>query len=77
MRNDDDTNMTSQDHSGTAAADALTIEQTPTGYWTVQREGRHLAGSMTRRGAEAERDLMLRLSRRSVRRTTTRRPASV
>jgi hypothetical protein len=76
MRNDDDTNTTSRDHSG-SAVDTLTIEQTPTGYWSVQRGGRHLAGSMTRRGAEAERDLMLRLGRRSVRRTTTRRPASV
>jgi hypothetical protein len=76
MRNDDDTTTTSRDHSG-SAADTLTIEQTPTGYWSVQRDGRHLAGSMTRRGAEAERDLMLRLSRRSVRRTSTRRPASV
>ncbi len=70
MRNEN-TPPTRQD-SGIAAAEALTIEQTPTGYWTVQREGRHLAGSMTRRGAEAERDLMLRLSRRSVRRTSTR-----
>jgi hypothetical protein len=76
MRNDDDTNTTSRDHSG-SAGDTLTIEQTPTGYWSVQRDGRHLAGSMTRRGAEAERDLMLRLSRRSVRRTSTRRPANV
>jgi hypothetical protein len=70
MRNDD-TNPPSRQDSG-SATDTLTIEQTPTGYWTVQREGRHLAGSMTRRGAEAERDLMLRLSRRSVRRTSTR-----
>lgn len=76
MRNDD-TNTTSRDHSGSAPAETLTIEQTPTGYWTVQREGRHLAGSMTRRGAEAERDLMLRLRGRSVRRTTTRRAASI
>jgi hypothetical protein len=73
MRNDDDSPITpSRQDSGNATADTLTIEQTPTGYWTVQREGRHLAGSMTRRGAEAERDLMLRLSRRSVRRTSTR-----
>lgn len=46
----------------------LTIRQTATGYWTVQRGPVHVAGSMTRRGAEAERDLLLRLSRRSVRR---------
>jgi hypothetical protein len=50
----------------------LTIRQTATGYWTVQREGKDVAGSMTQRGAEAERDLMQRLSRRSVRRTGAR-----
>jgi hypothetical protein len=72
MRTDDDKHTPSRDPSESSAADALTIEQTPTGYWTVQRDGRHLAGSMTRRGAEAERDLMLRLSRRSVRRTSAR-----
>jgi hypothetical protein len=72
MRSDDHKHTTSRDLGEGNAAAALTIEQTPTGYWTVQREGRHLAGSMTRRGAEAERDLMLRLSRRSVRRTSAR-----
>jgi len=52
----------------------LTIRQTQTGYWTVQRGDTHLAGSMTRRGAEAERDLLLRLSRRTVRRAAGRSP---
>jgi len=50
----------------------LTIRQTPTGYWTVQRGTIHLAGAMTRRGAEAERDLLTRLGRRSVRRAAQR-----
>ncbi len=52
--------------------DRLTIKKTPTGYWTVQRGAVHLAGSMTRKGAEAERELLKRLSRRSVRRKATR-----
>ena len=65
-------NDSASDVSGRIKAQALTIKQTATGYWTVQREGRDVAGSMTRRGAEAERELMLRLSRRSVRRTATR-----
>lgn len=53
-------------------AEQLKIRRTATGYWTVLRGNVHIAGSMTRRGAEAERDLMLRLSRRSVRRTAAR-----
>jgi hypothetical protein len=53
--------------------DRLTIKQTPTGYWTVQRGGGvHVAGSMTREGAEAERELLRRLSRRSVKRARGR-----
>jgi hypothetical protein len=62
----------SRDDHDRAPAAALTIKQTATGYWTVQREGRDVAGSMTRAGAESERELMLRLSRRTVRRTATR-----
>ncbi len=46
----------------------LKIKQTATGYWTVQRGGVDLRGAMTRRGAEAERELMERLRRRSPRR---------
>jgi hypothetical protein len=46
----------------------LTIRQTRTGYWTVQRGRVQVAASLSRRGAEAERDLMLRLSRRQPRR---------
>jgi hypothetical protein len=54
----------------------LTIKKTPTGYWTVQRGATQLAGSMTRKGAEAERELLKRLSRRSVRRAAARASAS-
>lgn len=40
----------------------LTIKQTATGYWTVQRGGVQLAGAMTRSGAEREREMLRRLS---------------
>ena len=43
----------------------LTIRQTPTGYWSVQRGATHLTGAATRKGAEAERELLKRLSCRS------------
>ena len=33
---------------GNRPAEGLTIQQTATGYWTVQREGKDVAGSMTR-----------------------------
>ena len=65
-------NDPSRNDRGDRPAESLTIRQTATGYWTVQREGKDVAGSMTQRGAEAERELMLRLSRRSVRRTGAR-----
>jgi hypothetical protein len=55
--------------------DRLTIKQTATGYWTVQRGAIHVAGSITREGAEAERELLKRLSRRSVKRARGRVPA--
>ena len=44
-------------------AEQLTIKQTPTGYWSVQRGATHLSGAPTRKGAEAERELLRRLSR--------------
>jgi hypothetical protein len=50
----------------------LTIKQTPTGYWAVHRGPMQVAMSMTRRGAEAERELLQRLARRSVRRAAPR-----
>jgi hypothetical protein len=53
----------------------LTIKQTATGYWTVQRGAVHVAGSMTREGAEAERELLRRLSRRTVKRARVRETA--
>jgi hypothetical protein len=56
------------DQPGRSEPERLTVRQTRTGYWTVQRGSVHIAGSTTRRGAEAERELLLRLARRSVRR---------
>jgi hypothetical protein len=42
----------------------LTIKQTATGYWVVQRGSVQLAGAVTRRAAEAERELAERLRNR-------------
>jgi hypothetical protein len=53
----------------------LKIKQTATGYWTVQRGEVHLRGATTRRGAEAERELMERLKRRGPRRAAAPAPA--
>jgi hypothetical protein len=57
-------------------AEQLTIKQTRTGYWSVQRGSVHVAGAMTRKGAEAERELLRRLRSRAVRRTNTRPPTA-
>jgi hypothetical protein len=60
-------------------AQRLTIKQTATGYWTVERGATQLAGAMTRQAAERERDLLRRLSACTTKRTrsrTGRRPSS-
>ena len=54
-------------------SEPLTVKQTPTGYWVVQRGAVQLAGAPTRRAAEAERDLLDRLRSRSLRRPTRAR----
>ena len=46
----------------------LTIKQTRTGYWVVQRGGVSIAGAMTREAAEGERELLRRLGDRRLRR---------
>lgn len=51
----------------------LTIKKTATGYWAVTRGAVHLAGSMTRKGAEAERELLQRLERQTVKRAARRK----
>jgi hypothetical protein len=53
-------------------AEHLSIKQTDTGYWSVQRGPVHLRGATTRKGAEAERELLTRLRARRVRRTARR-----
>jgi hypothetical protein len=50
----------------------LTIKQTATGYWVVQRGSVHLAGALTREAAEAELKLLERLRRRGRRRVRGR-----
>ena len=52
----------------------LTIKQTRTGYWVVQRGAVPIAGAMTRQAAEAERELLRRLGDRSARRPRAKRP---
>ena len=54
----------------------LTITQTPTGYWSVKRGSTHLAGAMTRKGAEAEREMLSRLGNRRHRRSLEHTPGS-
>lgn len=54
-------------------SEPLTIKQTPTGYWVVQRGAVQLTGAPTRRAAEAERDLLDRLRRRSLQRPASAR----
>lgn len=51
------------------AQQRLSIKQTRTGYWSVQRGSVQLSGAMTRKGAEAERELLSRLSHAQVRRS--------
>ena len=51
----------------------LTIKQTATGYWVVQRGSVHLAGALTREAAEAELRLLERLRDRGRRRVRGRR----
>jgi hypothetical protein len=57
----------------------LTVQQTATHYWVVQREGVDVAGAVTREGADAEcellRGLRARRVRRAPRRNTRRRGA--
>jgi hypothetical protein len=43
----------------------LTVKQTATGYWVVQSGSEQISGAVTRQAAEAERELMRRLRRRT------------
>ncbi len=55
-----------------SGADALTIERTLTGCWTVCRGEVEVAFAMTRSAAEHERETLTRLSRSSERRAGSR-----
>jgi hypothetical protein len=56
-------------------SDKLTIKQTATGWWTVQRGRIQLAGAWTKDGAERERELLRALSQCSKRRAGARNTA--
>ncbi len=43
----------------------LTVKRTPTGYWAVQSGAEQISGGVTRQAAEAERELVRRLRRRT------------
>ena len=47
----------------------LSIKQTRTGYWSVQRGSVSISGAMTRKGAEAECELLSRLTNSQMRRS--------
>jgi hypothetical protein len=57
----------------------LTVKQTATGYWVVQSGSEQISGAVTRQAAEAERELMRRLRRRTadMRSASPRRPRAV
>ncbi len=46
-------------------AQPLTVKQAASNYWVVQSGTTDLAGAVTRQAAEAERELMRRLRRRT------------
>jgi hypothetical protein len=56
----------------------LTVKQTATNYWVVERGREEIAGALTRQAAEAERELMRRLRLRTaqMRSAAPRRPRS-
>jgi hypothetical protein len=57
----------------------LTVKQTATGYWVVESGSEQISGAVTRQAAEAERELMRRLRRRTadMRSASPRRPRAV
>jgi hypothetical protein len=57
----------------------LTVKRRAHNYWVVQRGADDVAGGVTRQAAEAERELMRRLRRRTadMRSVSPRRPRAV
>ena len=60
-------------------ANELTVKRTARNYWVVQSGSDAVAGGVTRQAAEAERELMRRLRRRTadMRSVSPRRPRAV
>jgi ribosomal protein L37AE/L43A len=60
-------------------ANELTVKRTAHNYWVVQSGSNAVAGGVTRQAAEAERELMRRLRRRTadMRSVSPRRPRVV
>ena len=60
-------------------ANELTVKRTAQNYWVVQSGSNAVAGGVTRQAAEAERELMRRLRRRTadMRSVSPRRPRAV
>ncbi len=54
---------------------ALTVERTPTGYWSVKRAGVEVAFAMTEAAAEHERETLSRLGLCTARRAGERATA--
>jgi len=69
MPNDDPQRHTEGRTPERSAAAELVVARTATGYWVVKRGDVTLAGAMTERAAERERERMVCLAGRSVRRT--------
>jgi hypothetical protein len=61
------------------ANEQLTVKRTAHNYWVVQSGSDAVAGGITRQAAEAERELMRRLRRRTadMRSVSPRRPRAV
>ena len=60
-------------------ANELTVKRTARNYWVVQSGATAVAGGVTRQAAEAERELVRRLRRRTadMRAVSPRRPRAV
>jgi hypothetical protein len=61
------------------ANEQLTVKRTARNYWVVQSGSDDVAGGVTRQAAEAERELMRRLRRRTadMRSVSPRRPRAI
>jgi hypothetical protein len=57
-------------------SEQLTVKQSASNYWVVRSGAVEISGAVTRKGAEAERELMRRLRRRTaqMRSAAPRRP---